>query len=316
MRRSIVHLQEVAQRWRCSAAMLLGACLALAQSRWAQSERALRLHLASQLAALQSLWAMARHALNDLLSSLASTNRLPRDAQRPWLTPPMPLQPPHIPAWPTTPTAPTAPTGPATPTAASQAPQLEDHRFRHQLERRVLMTTPDFTASVMARLSTNMPAPVPAPVPEPAPPTSIPSAPLGATRRTTQRIDPASLPRLLRAMFHMSHMSQAPQRALRWRTLLTQISVVGCIYAISAGIMLGTSVAIALIEPNVVLVAFVSWINSLVRLMAWLGRLTHMLLGSIGLLGIAYLLMLALLASLAVVVVGAPRLVTTLWREA
>jgi len=235
-----------------------------------------------------------RVALTDLLAVLAASlasNSLPsRDMPRPWLTP-MPFQPPPAPK----------------PPVSANPPQLEDHRFRQQLERRVLATTPDFTAGVMARLAADASAT--------ATPILTPLAPLSAPLSTTPPAD-SRLPQAPHSLSSLRHATYAPQNAPRWETLLTQVSVVGCIYAISLGIILGTSLAIAVIEPNMVLTALVSWINVLVGLITWLGMLTRLLLGSIGLLGVAYLLMLALLASLALVVLGAPRLVTTLWREA
>ncbi|MEO7001134.1 MAG: hypothetical protein ABI068_05000 [Ktedonobacterales bacterium] len=176
---------------------------------------------------------------------------------------------------------------------APHLPQLEEHRFRQQLERRVLTTTPDFTAGVMARLATT-------------------AATTATATATTMPVTPDTAP----AQHSMPLVAlQSPLQALGRTPLLAQVRVVGCIYAVSAGMILGTSLAIVIVEPNVVLTALVTWINWLVGLIAWLGMLTRMLIGSIGLLGVAYLLMLALLAPLALLALGTPRLMTALWRE-
>lgn len=303
MRRSIVQLQGAAQRWLSSASALFGAFLAFivrsAPMTAAHTLYAARHRLITQLARQRSsLQATASQFAVRLRASLvasiaASIAASMRDLQEHPHVAPTLFQTPRVPQLPPLPPAPQLGPKPESP----YMKQLEEHKFRQQLERKVLTTTPDFTAGVMARLA------------------AATAAPAATTATATLEAEPddtaiLSLPLSLSPR-PAAHAEQPPDRT----SLLAQASVVGCIYAVSVGIILGTILAIAVLEPDVLLNMLVGWVNWVIGLITWLGMLTRMLLGTLGLLGVAYLLMLALLAPLALLALGAPRLVTTLWRE-
>lgn len=174
----------------------------------------------------------------------------------------------------------------------------------------VLKTPPSFTASVMARVSAvNTPGASPATptsaIPADAPPVAGAQAALTKTCFPSAPPGPASV--------SVADVGAPPvSGAMLWRHALALVSV----YGVAAAIALCSGWLFARLAPGLVYSMLSAVVNALILVIAAFGAVWRMSNGMIGGVGMLYLLLLALLAPMLLVVSQAPRVFSSVRREA